>query len=279
MRWERGIVAFIEVGDVRLFFTDEGTGDPPTLFIHGYSCDSHDWMWQLPFFTRSHRVIAVDLRGHGRSSAPEKGFDARDFADDLAGLLDALACGPVVAVGHSLGGLVASALAVEHPSLVQAVVSVDPGYLIPDESFPMIQGMVVGLDDDPVTTVQTMLGSSSYTPASPTHLKPWHMRRIAGVPPHVLRDTGTALFGGPEALAYYAVSSEYLRGRICPVLAIYAAPERAALEAPLLSDPRSQTLAWEGSGHWLHQERPDEFNSVVETWIALLGSPSHQRTE
>jgi pimeloyl-ACP methyl ester carboxylesterase len=252
-----------------LFFTDEGTGDPPILFIHGYSCDSHDWMWQLPHFEASHRVIAVDLRGHGRSGVPENGFDARDFANDLAGLIDELGCGPVVAVGHSLGGLVASALAIEYPSLVQAVVSVDPGYLIPDESLPMLEGLLAGLDDDPVTTVQTILGSS-YTDASPAHLKPWHMRRIAGVPPHVLRDTGMALFGSPEALAYFAVSSDYLRGRSCPVLAIYADPGRAALEATLLTDPRSKTLAWEGSGHWLHQERPDEFNNVVESWIASL---------
>ena len=263
-------MAFAEVGNVQLFFTDEGIGSPPILFIHGYSCDSHDWMWQLPYFAAGHRVIAVDLRGHGRSSVPDKGFDARDFAHDLAGLIDQLDCGPVVAVGHSLGGLVASALAVEYPSLVQAVVSVDPGYLTPDEYRPMLEGTLAGLDVDPVTAVQTLLGSAGYTPTSPVHLKPWHMRRIAGVPPHVLRDTGIGLFGGPEALAYFAVSEEFLRGRSCPVLAIYASPDRAALEAPLLTDSRSKTIAWDGSGHWLHQERPDEFNSVVESWIASL---------
>jgi len=263
-------MAFAEVGDVRLFFTDEGTGSPPILFIHGYSCDSHDWMWQLPYFAARHRVIAVDLRGHGRSSIPAKGFGARDFAGDLAGLVDGLGCGPVVAVGHSLGGVVASALAIEYPSLVQAVVSVDPGYLTPDEFRPLLEGTLAELEDDPVTAVQALLGSAGYTPTSPVHLKPWHMRRIAGVPPHVLRETGFALFGGPEALVFYAASAEYLRGRSCPVLAIYASTDRAALEAPLLTDSRSQTIAWDGSGHWLHQERPDEFNGVVEGWIASL---------
>ena len=62
-----------DVGALRMFFTDEGSGDPPLLFVHGYTCDSHDWSWQLSHFARSHRVIAVDLRGHGRSSAPEDG--------------------------------------------------------------------------------------------------------------------------------------------------------------------------------------------------------------
>ena len=60
----------------------------------------------------------------------------------------------------------------------------------------MIAGLAEGLDDDPVATVQELLGTSSYTPASPTYLKSWHMRRIAGVPPHVLRETGSALFAG-----------------------------------------------------------------------------------
>jgi pimeloyl-ACP methyl ester carboxylesterase len=264
-------MAFADVGDVRLFFTDEGTGSPPILFVHGYSCDSHDWMWQLPHFAGTHRVIAVDLRGHGRSSAPAKGFEARTFAHDLAGLIEGLGCGPVVAIGHSLGGVVVSALAVEHPSLVQAVVSVDPGYLVPDEALPMVRELLGGLDDDPVTTVQELLGNSSYTPASPPHLRSWHLRRVAGVPPHVLRETGTALLGGPEALPYRSVSEKYLQGRQCPVLALHATPDRAALEATLLTDPRSKAMVWEGSGHWLHQERPGEFNWVVETWIASLG--------
>ena len=66
-------MAFADMGDVQLFLTDEGTGGPPMLFVHGYTCDSHDWSWQLPHFVAKHRVIVVDLRGHGRSSTPEGG--------------------------------------------------------------------------------------------------------------------------------------------------------------------------------------------------------------
>ena len=39
-------------------FTDEGTDEDPMVFVHGFSCDSHDWSWQLPHFGASHRVIA-----------------------------------------------------------------------------------------------------------------------------------------------------------------------------------------------------------------------------
>ena len=48
-----GDMAFADLGDVQLFYTDEGTGDPPMLFVHGYTGDSHDWSWQLPHRPRT----------------------------------------------------------------------------------------------------------------------------------------------------------------------------------------------------------------------------------
>ena len=73
-------MAYADIGEVRLFFTDEGEGDPPILMVHGFSCDGHDWMWQIPHFAARHRVIVVDLRGHGRSSVPEDGYEPKQFA-------------------------------------------------------------------------------------------------------------------------------------------------------------------------------------------------------
>ena len=263
-------MAFADLGDVRLFFTDEGAGDPPVLFVHGFSCDSHDWIWQLPHFAASHRVIAGDLRGHGRSSVPEKGFDPRTFADDLARLLDQVGYGPVVAVGHSLGGVIVSVLAVEHPEQVRAVVSVDPGYVVPDEARALIDGVLGEMrTGDAVGTAQKLL-APTYTPASPAFLKSWHLRRMAGVPNDVLRETLAGLFEGPEALGFAGVAESYLRRRDCPVLAFYTDQARAATEAALFSDARSRSIAWDGSGHWLHQERPEEFNHVLDSWLAAL---------
>lgn len=266
---------FVAVGNVNLFYTDDGAGDPPLLFVHGYSCDGHDWSWQLSHFAARHRVIAVDNRGHGRSSVPDSGYDHLDFAGDLANVLDHLGCGPVVAIGHSLGGVIVSTLAVERPDLVQAIVSIDPGYLISDELSAQFAPMIDALESsDPVPVAQAALGGT-YTPASSPALRTWHMRRVAGTPAPVLRQTLTNLVRG---MALESVSAPYLARRKCPVLALYADPARAAVEAALLTDGRSRVVSFEGSGHWIHQERPGEVNHIIDTWLASLADSSSDVT-
>jgi len=77
---------FHDTGDTTLFFTDDGEVDP-VLFVHGWTCDSQDWIWQIPALRARHRVIAVDLRGHGRSTA------TREHSTAPAGAPPAPACG------------------------------------------------------------------------------------------------------------------------------------------------------------------------------------------
>jgi pimeloyl-ACP methyl ester carboxylesterase len=260
-------MAFADLGTTQLFYTDEGAGEPAVLFVHGFACDSNDWIWQLPHFGLNHRSIAVDLRGHGRSGAPDTGYGAVDLAGDLAELLRRLATGPVVAMGHSLGASVVSALAVEHPELVTAVVCVDPAYLIPDEIAAHTGQLLDAVrSSDPVPVVRQIFGAFE-SPALPPALSIWHLRRAVGTPGHVLRGALESQLGN---MTLYSHSVEYLARRRCPVLVFYADPSRAALEQPLLGDERSRIVTWEGGGHWLHQERPDEFNALVDAWLKAV---------
>src|SRR5437667_11548652 len=108
-------MSFADVRGASLFYTDEGTGNPPMLFVHGFGCDSHDWSWQLPHFAPSHRVIAFDNRGFGRSSTPDDGYEVASLAADAAALIEQVSCGPVVGVGHLLSCAIGTALDVERP--------------------------------------------------------------------------------------------------------------------------------------------------------------------
>ena len=82
--------------DVTLAFQEVGSGALPVLLVHGWACDHSFLAPQLAFFGRAHRSVAVDLRGHGMSDAPEQNYTMAGFADDLAGFL----------VGDLEGGLV-----------------------------------------------------------------------------------------------------------------------------------------------------------------------------
>lgn len=95
-------------------YRDSGGGDPIVL-LHGY-CGSHRyWDEVLPTIEFHGRVIAVDLRGHGQSSAAEGVYTMEQMADDIAALLDELKLARVNLFGHSLGGYISLAFAEKYP--------------------------------------------------------------------------------------------------------------------------------------------------------------------
>ena len=268
-------MAFAEFDDVRLFYTDEGSGGPPLLLVHGWTCDSHDWTFQLDDFAAVHRVIAADLRGHGRSSVPGDGYRPGIFAADLAALLLRLETGPVIAVGHSLGTLVVSALAVNHPDLVRAVVVVDPAYGLDAALVPMLSEVVAAMRGpegvESAAGLFDQLDGSAISPA----LSTWHRRRLLGTPKDVMVETFNGLFGVEDNFSFRPAADEFLRRRACPVLAFHTDAEKAAWEKGVLAEsasvsPHHKVVTWGGSGHWLHQERPEQFNASVLQWVAAL---------
>lgn len=263
-------MAYLETNGVRLFYTDEGSG-PPVVMVHGWTCDSHDWSWQIPaFLGTGHRVIALDLRGHGRSSVPADGYDPRTFAADIAGLLRARETGPVIALGHSLGGCIVSALAVEYPNLVRAIVPVDSAYGVAPELIAGVLGPLIGGMKTQGAAGAAPLFERFYTPATPANLPAWHRRRMEACPAHVLWQVMDGLFLAPDQFGQRPESELYFEGRACPVLSFFADPGRAAWEQTTFRHPASRAVACEGAGHWLHQERPAEFNAITLGWIASL---------
>ena len=259
-----------DLGDAHLFYTDDGAGDPALLLVHGWSCDSHDWSWQYEAFAARHRIVAADLRGHGRSSVPPDGYRPRVFAADLAGLLERLGVAQVVAVGHSLGGAIATALAVEHPNLVKAVVAVDPAYAIPARMRDAMMETATAYRAPGGHELASTAQRAMSVPATPSNLVAWHGRRVLGTPHEVVAETFSGIFEPDDQIGLAPASSEYLLRRTCPVLSLYAHPGRAERERPLMRHPYSRAVSWEGAGHWLHQERPAEFNHLVLEWVAGL---------
>lgn len=115
----------ISVGDVQLNVLVRGSGNP-LLLVHGFPLDHGMWTHQIDHFSATHRVIAPDLRGFGQSDVRPGGVTMRQYADDCAALLEALAVHePVVFCGLSMGGYIAWQFALHHPQRLRGLVLCD----------------------------------------------------------------------------------------------------------------------------------------------------------
>jgi pimeloyl-ACP methyl ester carboxylesterase len=106
-------LAYVEMGDPR---------GQPVVLIHGYTDNARDWVPLIPYLSKEFRLIAVDIRGHGRSDKPECCYTRIDFAYDIKLLLDALHIDRADVVGHSLGSLITQMLAEQWPGRIRKVV-------------------------------------------------------------------------------------------------------------------------------------------------------------
>lgn len=107
----------------------DGPRDAPALLlIHGSAASTRSWDAIVPALAASHRVIRIDLLGHGRSAKPVDGdYGISEQARRAARVLDLLGAERAVVAGHSSGGLTAVALAEQHPELVTALALINTG--------------------------------------------------------------------------------------------------------------------------------------------------------
>ena len=111
-------------GRGEFFLRDTGGDGPPLLLVHGWMFPS-DLNWlpsYAPLHRAGYRVLAMDLRGHGRGLRSSARFRLADCADDAAGVLQVLKLPPALVVGYSMGGPVAQLLARQHPQRVAGFV-------------------------------------------------------------------------------------------------------------------------------------------------------------
>lgn len=112
---------FTVLNNFRCAFSDEGKGQT-ILFVHGFPLSRAIWQPQIEALASSHRVLAPDLRGHGESSATAGVYTMDVFAEDLHALIAERQCGPVVLVGHSMGGYLSFAFYRKFPQSVRGLV-------------------------------------------------------------------------------------------------------------------------------------------------------------
>lgn len=119
-------------------------GARPLVLLHGLNNNAWAWARVATLMRAERTVVAVSLRGHGRSTVPDGGWDLASMAGDVLGLLDAIAPGPVDLGGHSMGGKVACRVAAEAPGRVASLSLADP---VPPSGFnPLLRAFPALVD-------------------------------------------------------------------------------------------------------------------------------------
>lgn len=98
------------------------------VLVHGVGLRGEVWEPQVADFASDHQVIVYDTLGHGSSDLPPPAASLQDYVAQLEGVLDALDIGAAVVVGHSMGAIIATAFAIEHPARVKALAALCPVY-------------------------------------------------------------------------------------------------------------------------------------------------------
>lgn len=253
---------FLDRAGMRLAYTVDGDGDPPIIFIHGWSCDRSYLGPQIQHFGRRHAVAALDLRGHGDSDRPEPGLAAYDvsaFADDVLALAADLGFDRPVVVGHSLGGLVALECATRS-RMVSAVVMIDVAPIANHAIKALLRESVPIVRDDLNGTWRTNFVETMFLPSDTTR-QGGIIKAMTTVPPLIAAACLQAIadFDGIAALRAVTV----------PVLSIGAAAPHNAASDLLAACPTITIGQTVGAGHFNQLEVPDQVNAMMARFLAV----------
>lgn len=256
----------------RLRFVDIGRGSP-VLLVHGLGASWQTWLENIPDLARDHRVVAVDLPGFGGSDPLSPSAEISEHADTLAALLDALGIERVVAVGHSLGGVVCERLALGHPDKVHALLLACAGGVQPRaRERRMVRALLI------VHGVLRRERASSALRRSP-RLR----RRLLGGGLHDPTCVSDALINellpGFRAPGFIDTASAGLRDDVhrslhriaCRTLIVWGRKDRLVPVAVgrQLADliPGARLEIWDEVGHCPMLERPADFNELLRDWV------------
>ncbi|MFF5012607.1 alpha/beta fold hydrolase [Streptomyces sp. NPDC001165] len=151
----------LSLDDGDIYVCQDGLRDAPTLLlIHGSASSTRSWDPLVPLLTGYHRAIRTDLLGHGRSAKPaDRSYAIPDQARRAGAVLDRLGVEHAVVVGHSSGGVVATALAEQRPDLVTALALINTGPSL--DAFIATESAAIGLSQWPPTDEQLRRFSST----------------------------------------------------------------------------------------------------------------------
>lgn len=244
---------------VKLYYEEAGSG-PAIVFVHGWCCDHTHFANQFQHFSSTHRVVSVDLRGHGVSDKPVEDYTMPLFADDVAFVLRQLGVEKAVAVGHSMGGNVISALASRHPDLVQAGIAVDSALLTTPGAKERLSPRIEALSAPDYLPAALAMVNSMFLPCDDPARCDEIRQGMTSVPQHTMV---SAMQGN------LAQTAETLGKIEQPFLLISAGWVPFDIATVREAVPNLSYAQTYGSGHFSMLEVPEQVNAMIERFLAL----------
>jgi pimeloyl-ACP methyl ester carboxylesterase len=278
---------YLELAGERMFYSVHGTkAGPNLLFVHGWGGDGAQWLEVIELLGERHaaagRMIVPDLRGHGASRGPAAGcgqasaaerFFPREYARDLAALLAEADAAPVIAVGHSMGGQIVTALAVEYPALVASLVVLDPAFGAGDEEMARLPAEQAALlSEGSAWAARSTTGA--FSPGAPAWIVEREVRQVDSMDPRVLAAARHGLYLAPDAFGASEASAAYLSRCRAPTLGIYSNDAAAGWHrARAVRHPASEVTVVPDSGHFIHLEQPRRVAELLAQWCERTQRP------
>ena len=225
------------MSEIQLHYIEQGQG-APLMLLHGNGENISYFEYQIPFFSKNYRVIAIDTRGHGQSPRGNKPFTIEQFAEDLHDFMDEKNIEKAILLGFSDGGNIALEFALKYPERINRMI-VDGANLFPRGVRPLYQwpieigyriAKLFSKKSEEASRNAEMLGLMVNDP----HIEPTELAKLT-MPILVIAGTKGMIKESHTKIIYKSL-------------------------------PNAKLVFIEGD-HFIAHRRPDDFNAAVEKFL------------
>ncbi|HEX5469830.1 MAG TPA: alpha/beta hydrolase [Gaiellaceae bacterium] len=259
----------VEGRDALLEGLDFGGEGPGALLLHGLAGTAREWEETASWLVESHRVVALDQRGHGRSERRPGDVTTGAFVADALAAIETLGLAPAVLVGQSLGGLVAFLAASARPDLVRALVVVEA---TPDSETPDVVAQIGDYLRSLPVPFPSEEAAVAFFGGESLRARAWARNLVAapdGLRPAFDADVLTAAMADAAARDHWAewralaVPTLLVRGE----QGMLSAEDAAAMVAAV---PSAQAVSVPGAGHDVHLDAPGAWREALVAFLSGL---------
>src|SRR6185369_10002774 len=248
---------------VPIHYAVAGKGEPALVFIHCWSCNRHLWDNQVAEFSKTHRIVTIDLPGHGESGLDRKTWSVESFGDDVKTVVTKLDLKRVVLIGSSMGGPITLEAARRMPERVAGIVPVDTLQDVESKVPPeQLDAVFKAMEADFKGANATLMSQFFFSPTTPQAVKDRILADINSRPPQ----TAIAILRG--VFAYDPAPA--LKEIKAPIRAINADRVPTNIEVNRKYAPQFDVVIIKGTGHYPMLEAPAQFNALLADILRQL---------